>query len=140
MKEIKACGFLIVRGDPIEQFLLMEHKDRLDLPKGHVDPGESEMECALRELQEETGIAISDIEVDDDFRFTTKYTVESKRDNYRTCLKTVVLFLGRLVREVEIQLTEHAGYRWEKWNPPHTLDNPTIDPLLQHLATHLKSK
>ncbi len=49
-RAIKACGVLVVRGAPVEQFLLMKHTDRLDLPKGHVEDGESETETALREL------------------------------------------------------------------------------------------
>ncbi|MEL7161300.1 MAG: NUDIX domain-containing protein, partial [Bacteroidota bacterium] len=31
-------------------------RNRWDLPKGHVDPGETNLECALRELEEETGV------------------------------------------------------------------------------------
>ena len=53
---IKACGFLVFRDVPDPSFLLMKHPKRWDLPKGHVDPGESEVETALRELHEETGL------------------------------------------------------------------------------------
>ena len=60
MSDVKSCGFLLVRGEPIREFLLMRHADRWDLPKGHVDAGETEMECALRELAEETGVAAAD--------------------------------------------------------------------------------
>ena len=56
MKQPRSCGFLIVAGDPVQSFLLMKHADRWDLPKGHVDPGETDMEAALRELEEETGM------------------------------------------------------------------------------------
>ncbi len=52
----KSCGFLIYRNNPARSFLLMRHTDRWDLPKGHVDPNETNLECALRELKEETGI------------------------------------------------------------------------------------
>ena len=64
MAKVKSCGFLVIRNDPNPSFLLMRHADRWDLPKGHVDPGESNKECALRELEEETGITVDDIEVD----------------------------------------------------------------------------
>ena len=73
MSDVKSCGFLIVRGQPAREFLLMRHADRWDLPKGHVDPGETEMQCALRELHEETGITATDIEIDDGFRFESHY-------------------------------------------------------------------
>jgi bis(5'-nucleosidyl)-tetraphosphatase len=129
MSEVKSCGFLIIRGDPICEFLLMRHADRWDLPKGHVDAGETEMQCALRELQEETGISPDDIEVLDGFRFTTQYQVRGKRDG-RLHDKTLVVFLARLVRDVKIDPTEHGGYRWFPWNPPHTIQAWTIDALL----------
>ena len=79
MREIKACGVLVVRGDPVESFLLMKHRDRWDLPKGHLDDDESDVECALRELEEETGIAADDIELIPGFQFVTIYDVQSKR-------------------------------------------------------------
>ena len=131
MRKIKSCGVLIVRGDPLHEFLLMEHADRLDLPKGHVDGNETEIECALRELVEETGIRERDIERFDGFRFTHEYVVRPERLGGEACAKTLVIFLARLVNDVEIQLTEHQGYRWVPWDPPHKIQTQTIDPLLQ---------
>lgn len=137
MRQLKACGFLITRGDPVDAFLLMEHAERLDLPKGHTEPGESEMECALRELQEETGIAPDQIEVDPHFRFATEYEVCPKKYNGERCHKTTVIFWGRLLCDVQIALTEHLGYRWLNWQPPHQIQTQTIDPLLSQLHEHL---
>lgn len=138
MKKLMSCGVLVVRGDPVDSFLLMKHPTRLDLPKGHVDPGETEIECALRELEEETGIKPEDIQLDEDFRFTTTYTVRYKRSRFEPMEKTLVVFLGRLQGDVEIKATEHSGYEWMKWNPPHELQKETIDPLLAELARFLE--
>jgi 8-oxo-dGTP pyrophosphatase MutT (NUDIX family) len=33
---------------PDQSFLLMSHKDRYDLPKGHMEVGETEQQTALR--------------------------------------------------------------------------------------------
>src|SRR5215510_13107135 len=99
----KSCGFVIVRGQPIRELLLMRHADRWDLPKGHVDPGESDTQCALRELREEAGIVATDIEVLDGFRFETHYQVRGKRDG-KLYDKTLVLFLARLKRDVSISV------------------------------------
>jgi 8-oxo-dGTP pyrophosphatase MutT (NUDIX family) len=129
MSDVKSCGFLIVRGDPIREFLLMRHADRWDLPKGHVDPGESDLDCALRELHEETGITKNDIDIIDGFRFTTHYQVRGKRDGQLRD-KTLIIFLARLLREVKIDPTEHPGYQWFPWQPPHKIQAFTIDPLL----------
>lgn len=138
MKQPLSCGFLIVQGDPIDSFLLMRHPKRWDLPKGHVDPGETELECALRELQEETGIDRSQIIVDPNFTFENRYLVNQKRYGGSGLVeKTLKLFLGRLITPVDIMISEHEGYEWFPWNPPHEIQEMTIDPLLQSLERHL---
>jgi bis(5'-nucleosidyl)-tetraphosphatase len=136
MRTIRATGILITRGWPIESYLLMRHANRWDLPKGHVEKGESDTECALRELREETGVAADDIELDPDFRFVIEYDVESQRLGER-CHKTVVYFLARLLREVTFTPTEHAGYQWFTWNPPHHIQEQTIDPLLAAVERYI---
>ena len=149
MAKVKSCGFLIVRGtrlesDPtrfadsgVESFLLMIHPDRFDLPKGHVDKGESNLECAYRELVEETGISEDDIRVDETFKFKLQYPVQYKNwDKPRE--KKLIIYLGYLLRDVEIVLTEHNGFEWRKWQPPHQIQTETIDPLLAQLAEHLR--
>jgi 8-oxo-dGTP pyrophosphatase MutT (NUDIX family) len=58
--QLYSSGFLVfrkTRGNlgllqqmtPLE-FLLMQHAERWDLPKGHLDPGESQKQAAIREL------------------------------------------------------------------------------------------
>ncbi len=138
MPDEKSCGFLIVRGDPVREFLLMRHHDRWDLPKGHVDKGESELDCACRELLEETGFQRDDIQLIDGFRFVTHYQVRGKRDG-RLRDKTLVIFLGRLVRDVPIQVSEHQDHEWFAWSPPHKIQTFTIDPLLAELERFLAS-
>ncbi|MEZ6065258.1 MAG: NUDIX domain-containing protein [Planctomycetaceae bacterium] len=145
MSELKACGVLVVRAvkeDPrkLREFLLMKHPKRWDLPKGHVDPGEiDERVTALRELVEETGITADAIDLDPGFRFTLQYPVESKRTGGELWLKTVVIFLGRLKGKPDIRVTEHAGYRWFKWKPPHSIQRRTIDPLLEAVDAYLSN-
>lgn len=136
MRKVRSCGVLVARGDPIREVLLMEHPTRLDVPKGHIEPGETDQQCALRELWEETGIAADDIELDPTFSFGIRYNCryESGGPLYD---KSVVIFLGRLRHEVPIRTSEHQGHRWLLWNPPHKVQAETIDPLLAHLAKHI---
>lgn len=129
MSDLKSCGFLIIRGRPIGEFLLMRHAERWDLPKGHIDPGETDLQCAMRELEEETGITRDNIEVVPDFDFTTHYQVRSKQSG-KLVDKTLKIFLGRLMHGCELKLTEHIGYQWFPWQPPHKIQRFTIDPLL----------
>ena len=131
-----SCGVLVTRGNPIDAFLLMEHQNRLDLPKGHVDAGETELECAFRELEEETGIQRSDIRLDREFRYATEYLVRYKKFDRQPIPKTLVIFLGELIHDVEIRVTEHLGYHWHPWQPPHRIQEMSIDPLLAAVERH----
>jgi hypothetical protein len=51
--------------------------------------------------------------------------------------KTLVVFLARLKRDVPIDVTEHGGYQWFAWNPPHKIQERTVDPLLAAVAEFL---
>ena len=56
-KEISAGGIVLRRSSGCNQVLLIKDRvGRYALPKGHIDPGETEEEAALREVWEETGI------------------------------------------------------------------------------------
>ncbi|MCA9173472.1 MAG: NUDIX domain-containing protein [Planctomycetales bacterium] len=137
LPEVMSCGFIVFRWQPQLSFLLMEHADRWDLPKGHVDEGENEMQCALRELEEETGIRHEALQVDPDFRFETQYEVRYRRKfDGATALKTLVIFLAFVNGPQELQVTEHQGYRWVDWRPPHRIQTLTIDPLLAAVEKH----
>jgi 8-oxo-dGTP pyrophosphatase MutT (NUDIX family) len=52
--EVGAAGGLVrhVSG----KYLFIEKKGKLDLPKGHIEPGEEPEVCAIREVSEECGI------------------------------------------------------------------------------------
>ncbi len=138
MSELKSCGVLVTLGRPITEFLLMRHPTRWDIPKGHVDPGETELQCALRELWEETGIPADAIELDEDFRFTHRYLVQGWRSGGETWPKTLVVFLGRLTRDVPIQTSEHESHQWFPWQPPHHIQEQTIDPLLAAVEEYVR--
>ena len=134
---LKSCGVLVFRrrGDRCE-FLLLRHADRWDLPKGHVDAGEGDVACALREMEEETGIRADWVELDRDFRFELHYRVRTRRG--READKTLVVFLGRLARpDADVTVTEHIGHAWFAWSPPHRIQAQTIDPLLEAVAAHV---
>lgn len=60
--EVRAAGCLVWRVHPNKphkkQVLVIHRPHRSDwsYPKGKLDPGETELECALREVKEETGV------------------------------------------------------------------------------------
>ncbi len=68
---IRACGGLIVRDGRV----VAVHRPKYDdwsLPKGKVKPGENDEDCALREIQEETGLRVS---LDEELATTTHVDV-----------------------------------------------------------------
>jgi bis(5'-nucleosidyl)-tetraphosphatase len=127
---IVSCGVLVFRRQPAVEFLLLRHSDRWDLPKGHVDAGESETTCALRELAEETGILPADIRLEPERRYVQEYWVRQKRHGPEPRRKHLIIFPGWLLRDCPIRLTEHLDHRWFPWKPPHQIQAQTIDPLL----------
>lgn len=120
----KSCGALVYRcQDNHLQLLLIRHKQggHWSFPKGHVENGETEIQTALREVKEETGLAI---EILPGFREQVNY---SPRPGIS---KDVVYFFGyaedsRTVRQVE----EISELRWVDLNRSHeflTYDNDQV--------------
>ena len=140
LPKVRSCGVLLYKDAPQRMILLMRHIDRWDLPKGHVDPGEDDLTCALREAEEETGIPREQIELDPSFCFSEIYYPRYKRFNYQQVEKTLVIFLGRVPADTEIVPTEHPDFQWLPWDPPHHIQKFTIDPLLAALQEHWAGK
>jgi len=88
MEHEKSCGALVYRrqGDKL-QLLILRHRmgGHWSFPKGHVESGETEVQTALREVKEETGLTIRLFE---GFREQVAY---SPRPGIK---KDVVYFLG----------------------------------------------
>lgn len=108
LKKERSAGFLIFRkeGDKIK-YLFLKNKGRFDVPKGLQKSNESELETALRELEEETGL--KDIKVMPFFKKKVEYFY--KWDN-EIIKKEVVYFLGETkTKEVKVS-EEHDGYVW----------------------------
>lgn len=92
------------------EFLLLQASNGIHHwtpPKGHVDPGETDLETALRETQEETGIEASQLTIIEGFRKELNYVAWEKP-------KTVIYWLAEVKDyNVEICLSqEHQAYRW----------------------------
>jgi bis(5'-nucleosidyl)-tetraphosphatase len=130
MKKTKACGVLVFRRQPQLSFLLMKHPHRYDLPKGHIEEGETEEQCALREMWEETGISFHSVRLQPGFRYSEVYHPYEARFGPGRVEKTLVIFIGWLLKESPITVTEHGDFEWRNWEPPHDIQRFTINPLL----------
>jgi len=126
LPQSRACGFILTRQrdtEPPEYLLLKNERDGMPgLPKGHQDPGENDLQTALRETREETGL--TDLEVVPGFRSEIAYRVKKGGEQR---WKTVVYFRARL-RSGKVRLSsEHTDWWWEPLE--ETLDRLTFDTL-----------
>lgn len=139
MRQVQACGVFCVSNRPERHFLLLKRQNEpgVDLPKGHREEGESEIECALRELAEETGIPAAAVQLDPTFRFTTHYQYFAPYWQ-EMVEKELVIFLGYVNYLEELQMSEHQGYEWVRWRPGLTIQKETIDEVLAQLELFWK--
>lgn len=140
MPSVRSCGVILFRNEPVREFLLMKHPRLYDLPKGHVEEGETETACALRELDEETGIAPTVVRLDPGFRYTHTYYPRYRCFGGVRVEKTVVIFLGWLPRRVTVRPGEHRSYEWVAWRPPPRIQETAIDPLLACVDRYFSEK
>jgi bis(5'-nucleosidyl)-tetraphosphatase len=102
----------VLHKDADTLFLLIQHNaGHWAFPKGHAEKGETEIETALRELSEETGI--TDVELDTRRVFEERYTKTFRGDARRLVRKTVRYFIGTVgSSRVKVQAEEIKDHRW----------------------------
>jgi bis(5'-nucleosidyl)-tetraphosphatase len=135
--DIHSAGILLFTEDK-RHFLLMKHVGRWDLPKGHLEMKETKLEGAVREFEEETGISREKIRIDDNFIFRTQYMAKKLSYGDIKLLKELTIYIAYIPARVKVFPTEHPGYEWMEWNPPHKIQQQTIDPLLEEVWEYFK--
>ncbi|TRY76406.1 hypothetical protein TCAL_00037 [Tigriopus californicus] len=114
---VRAAGFVLYRWSQSAQaeYLLLRCSygtKHWTPPKGHVDPGETDYQAALRETQEEAGLSECDMEIVPNFKSQIHYQVK----HYPTGElkdKTVTYWLARIRDGVEVKLSEeHLDLCW----------------------------
>lgn len=94
-----SCGAVIFRKENTEvKYLLIRNKRSAHwgFPKGHVEPGETNEETAIREVFEETGL---NIKIVPDFVKKSEYTIQGKIE------KSVSIFLAE-TEEIDYKIQE----------------------------------
>ncbi|ELT96450.1 hypothetical protein CAPTEDRAFT_170524 [Capitella teleta] len=109
-KEVVAAGFIVFRRIQSQlQYLIMKHSygNHWTPPKGHVDPGEGELEAAYRETFEEAGLSESDLKVFEGCKQTLKYEVKGRP-------KRVEYWVAELCDpDTPVRLShEHETFEW----------------------------
>lgn len=104
----KSCGAIVFRrhSGNIEFLLIKNRKGgNWGFPKGHIERGESEHDTAIREVGEETGLAIKPL---DGFRAISEYHPRGK------IYKQVVFFIAEMPEtgHIALQQAEIDRYIW----------------------------
>lgn len=106
----RSCGAVVYRTENGKrQYLVIFNKKgsaegHWGFPKGHVEPGESDLDTAKREIKEETGLSVR---FEPFFKRVSHYSPRPETE------KDSVYFAARaLDGEVTIQQSELAGYEW----------------------------
>ncbi|MFA6322591.1 MAG: NUDIX domain-containing protein [Candidatus Buchananbacteria bacterium] len=121
MERGKTIGIVIFKkdGKSIKYLLLHRGGDYWTFPKGRPEGLENEIETALREVQEETGI--TEVKIIEGFRQQYDYDFDTQiSDGVKEKIyQTAVLFLGE-VGEVEVKISdEHVDYGWFDYDMAH---------------------
>ncbi|CAD5120382.1 DgyrCDS8954 [Dimorphilus gyrociliatus] len=120
-RPLVAAGFIIYRIiQNTRQYLLLQTsygKHHWTPPKGHVDPGESEMQTAIRETEEETGLKEEDYNLVEGLKRELHYEVNGRS-------KRVVYWIAQIKEGKEIKLSdEHIDYKWLNIKDAETFAN-----------------
>ncbi len=105
--EYSAGAFVYRMESEVPIFLVLRKRNgEYDLPKGHIEKGETSEIAAKREIKEETGIDASFIP---SFSVTSKYFFRRGKE---TIGKSVKFFIAE-VKSPKVKISsEHAGYEW----------------------------
>ena len=120
--QYRAAGGVVVRDG---KMLLLDRPARgeVRLPKGHVEPGESVREAALREVREESGYA--DVDIMADLGTIVNHFVVPERD--RDVVREEIFFLMRLQSDERFVQDDHDASQFNTlWVP--------LDQALAHLT------
>ena len=95
-KKEKSCGGVIVEGGKV--LMVLQTNGNFAFPKGHMEEGETEIETAMREIAEETGV---ETELDQKKRAEVNYYIKDLNID-----KHVVIFVGKPVGSIEVHPQE----------------------------------
>jgi len=107
-----SCGFVLINSKSKKILLLKLAKEfEWDLPRGHQDKGETNIQTALREVEEQTKISSSDISV---IKAADGQPI-SKYYDYTSPVsgnaRRIYLFIGETKKD-PLPSDEHCGYSW----------------------------
>jgi bis(5'-nucleosidyl)-tetraphosphatase len=137
MKKEYSYGAIVYRLKGTQPEILIEHMHlgHISLPKGHIEEGESPLQCTLREIKEETNL---DVDVDMGFSHTITYSPQPDVN------KDVTFYVAKALSTLIIPQPEEVSYA--EWVSPEKAlacltfksDKETLALALAYLSKKLK--
>ena len=117
--------------------VVKQHQGHWSIPKGHIEDGETDIDAALRELKEETGV--TDIKVDQKAKISHYYDFERNGEKIE---KEVIYFPGiAKSRQVNIQEHEILDFAWVRVSQlkDKFISNPSRQKLINKIDDYIGS-
>lgn len=101
----KSCGAIIIYQNQV--LLVKQENGVIGFPKGHMEPNETEIKTAIREVKEETNL---DIQILENIKYSIHYSINQNRH------KEVIYFLAKPVGNIKLipQKGEIKKVMWVK--------------------------
>lgn len=124
MPEVLSCGIVLARpaGSGYVTLMLRAYQ-HWDFPKGLVEPGETPIDAARRELAEETGVGSVDFEWGDRYFETGPYSRGKTARYYLARTDEDKVVLGP---SPETGQPEHHEWRWVNFDTAHDIASPRV--------------
>ncbi len=133
-----SAGVVVVRQeDDSWRLLLLRAFQYWDSPKGRVEDGETPLQAAIREVEEETGLTDLEFFLGHEFVETGPYAQGKVARYYlaRTATRRVVLGISP-----ELGRPEHQEYRWVGFRTARKLASPRVRRVLEWAERQLRGE
>ncbi|WP_354684295.1 bis(5'-nucleosyl)-tetraphosphatase [Cupriavidus necator] len=131
MKTVKrSAGLVVLRPQAGEwRCLILRAYRNWDFPKGLPEPGETPLQAALRETEEETGLTGLQLPWGEDYRETAPYGAAGKIARFYLAVSA----RGDVALPVSAELgrPEHHEFRWATFDQARQLLPPRLLPMIE---------